>query len=251
MTGFNSKLKNNIAIRLSNVSKKYLVHHEKPTLAERILHGKNEEFWALRHLNIEVKNGERIGLIGSNGSGKTTLLKIIAGISSPTEGKVTIHGKVVSLIDLQAGFHPDLTGLQNIYLNGSILGMSKKEIDYKLKDIVDFADIGKFIDTQIFTYSSGMLLRLGFSVAIHTNPDILILDENISVGDQEFRNKSFEKIKELFKAKKTVIIASHDLDLINKYCDKIFWLEKGKIHKNDRTKPVITSYLQSQTFLDK
>lgn len=236
----------NIAIKLSNVSKKYFVHHEKPTLMERILHGKNEKFWALRNISLNIKKGEIVGLIGSNGSGKTTLLKIITGIATHSKGTVNVNGKIVSLIDLQAGFHPDLTGLQNIYLNGSILGMSKKEIDSKIDDIISFADIGKFIDAQIFTYSAGMILRLGFSVAIHTNPDILILDENISVGDQEFKTKSFKKIRELFKKHKTVVIASHDLELLKSYCSRLYWIQKGKVFKHGPTKRILSDYVKSQ-----
>ena len=158
------KHKNTFAVKLTNISKHYIIHHEKPTLVERVINGKNEKFKALDNINLEVKKGEILGIVGPNGSGKTTLLKIIAGITSPTTGKVKTSGRVVSLIDLEAGFHPELTGEQNIYLNGMLLGMSRKSISQKLRKIIEFADIGQFADAQLFTYSQGMKLRLGFSV---------------------------------------------------------------------------------------
>lgn len=236
----------NLALQLTNVSKKYFIHHEKPTLAERLLNGQSKEFWALTKINFQIKKGERVGIIGANGSGKTTLLKIISGIATATVGKVRSEGKIISLIDLGAGFHTDLTGLQNISLNGMLIGMSRKEIENKIDNIIKFADIGNFIDAQLYMYSSGMQLRLGFSVAIHADPDILILDENISVGDYDFRKRSYEKIKELFKKKKTVIIASHDLDLIGRYCTRVYWLNKGVIVKHGPSKKIIKAYLKSQ-----
>jgi len=150
-----------IAIKLTNVSKKYIVRHEKPTLVEKLINGKKEEFWALKDINLEIKRGEKIGIIGPNGSGKTTLLKLITGISSPTSGTIERNGEIISLIDLEAGFHPDLTGIQNIYLNGMIIGMNKTEINSKLKKIIDYADIGRFIDVPLFTYSEGMKFRSG------------------------------------------------------------------------------------------
>jgi ABC-type polysaccharide/polyol phosphate transport system ATPase subunit len=246
MIGYKMKKNSNIAVNLTNISKKYIIHHEKPTLIEKLINGRNKEFFALQNINLKIKKGERVGIIGSNGTGKTTLLKIISGISTPTTGKVKTAGKIISLIDLGAGFHTDLTGLQNISLNGMLIGMSKKEIENKTNDIVEFADIGDFIDTQLFMYSSGMQLRLGFSVAIHADPDILILDENISVGDQDFKKKSFEKIQELFNKGKTVVIASHNMDLIGMYCDKVCWLRKGTIFQFGPTKKVINNYLKSQ-----
>src|SRR3989304_6408892 len=170
---------NDIAVKLTAVSKKYIVHHEKPTLVENILsRGKNEEFWALKDINLTIQKGEKVGIIGPNGSGKTTLLEIIAGITSSTKGKVATYGKLVSLIELEAGFHPELTGEENIFLNGLLVGMPKEEVRTKFKDIVSFADIGRFIDAPFYTYSEGMKLRLGFSILAHTSPDIVLLDEN-------------------------------------------------------------------------
>jgi ABC-type polysaccharide/polyol phosphate transport system ATPase subunit len=235
-------MKKEIAIKLTGVTKKYYVHHDKPTLAERILRGKDEEFFALKNISLTVNKGERVGIIGANGSGKTTLLKLITGISTPTKGKVETYGKIVSLIDLEAGFHPDLTGIQNIYLNGTLLGLSKKEIDRKLQNIISFADIGKFIDASLFTYSSGMVLRLAFSIAIHTNPDILVLDENLTVGDKEFRVKSFKKIQEFMGFGKTIIVASHEMWLIRELCSKVIQLDNGKIAKFGKTENMIKNY---------
>jgi ABC-type polysaccharide/polyol phosphate transport system ATPase subunit len=228
-----SIIKNNIAIKLVGVSKKYEIHHEKPTLVEKFFKGNppagGETFWALNKIDLTVYKKERVGIIGSNGSGKTTLLKIIAGITTPTNGAVKTYGKIVSLIDLEAGFHPDLTGLQNMYLNGFLLGLSKKEIDQQLNNIIRFADIGRFIDAPLFTYSAGMTLRLGFAIAVHANPDILILDEGMAVGDEIFRQKSEKKIKEFFRMGKTILVVSHWLEFIEKNCDRIIILHKGNL----------------------
>ena len=227
---------NNIAIILTGVSKKYEIHHEKPTLVEKFVRSSNETFWALKNINLTIKNGERVGIIGPNGSGKTTLLKIIAGITTPTSGSVETHGKIVSLIDLEAGFHQDLTGLQNVYLNGMLLGMKKAEIDTKLSSIIQFADIRQFIDAPLFTYSSGMALRLGFAVAIHADPDILLLDEGLSVGDKNIQKKSRDRIHNLIKKNVTVIIASHQLSLMREVCPRFLILERGYITSDEPEK---------------
>ncbi len=233
-----------IAIKLVGISKKYTIHHEKPTLVERLAKGKDEEFWALKDVNLTIKKGERVGIIGPNGSGKTTLLKIIAGITTPTSGKVETHGKIVSLIDLEAGFHPDLTGEHNIFLNGMLLGMSKYEITKKLDHIIRFADIKQFIDTPLFTYSNGMKLRLGFAIAVHADPDILILDEGLSVGDVNFQKKSLEKIQEFFHKGKTILVVTQWLDFIRRNCTRIFIMQKGAIAK-DGTKTLVSLYQNS------
>lgn len=226
-----SNTADDIAIKLENVSKQYMIHHEKPTLVEHLINGKTEEFWALKNINMTIKKGEKVGIIGPNGSGKTTLLKIIAGITTPTSGVVKTNGKVVSLIDLEAGFHPDLTGEQNIFLNGMLLGMDKKEITKKLHSIIDFADIDKFVDVPIYTYSLGMKLRLGFSVAVNADPEILLLDESITVGDNKFRKKSLDKVESLFRQQKTVIIVSQFLDFLKSNCSRIIVMGKGRIRK--------------------
>lgn len=228
------KKNSDVAIELIDVSKQYIIHHEKPTLVGRFVKRRDEEFFAIRKVSIVIRREEKVGIIGPNGSGKTTLLKIIAGITSPTSGYVKTHGTVVSLIDLEAGFHPDLTGDQNIYLNGMILGMSKRQIDDVFDDIVRFADIKQFIDAPLFTYSTGMKLRLGFSIAVHSNPDILILDEGFMVGDEYFQNKVIGKINEFFRAKKTMLMVTQWVDFLKKNSRRLIKIERGVI-MSDRT----------------
>jgi ABC-type polysaccharide/polyol phosphate transport system ATPase subunit len=218
-----------IAVQLTHVGKKYEIHHEKPTLVEQFIKGRNETFWALGDISLNIQRGERVGIIGPNGSGKTTLLKIIAGITKPTTGTVTTWGKVVSLIDLEAGFHEDLSGYENIYLNGMLLGLSKSEIDRKIKKIIAFADIRQFIDVPLFRYSMGMKLRLGFAIASHANPDILIFDENIMAGDENFQKKTKAKVKELFHRGITIIMVSHVIEFIKNNCQRIIQLERGVV----------------------
>ncbi len=223
---------NNIAISLKGVSKRYILHHEKPTLVENVLARKqNEEFWALKDINLTIKKGDRVGIYGPNGSGKSTLLEIIAGITVPTTGYVFSQGRLVSIIELRAGFQPDLTGEENILLNGLLLGMSKRHIYNNMKSIIKFADIGSFIDTPFYTYSDGMALRLGFSIAIHANPDILLLDESFGFGDETFRKKILRKIQQFFKKKETLVIVSHWLDFLKKNCDYVLELKSGRISK--------------------
>jgi len=234
----------NIAIKIENLSKKYILHHQKPTLVESMLHfGKKEEIWALKDINLEIKKGEKIGIIGDNGSGKTTLLKIISGITSPTKGKVEINGRIAALIGLEAGFHPELTGEENTYLNGMLLGMSKNEVRKNFDKIVEFSGLKKFIDVPLHTYSGGMKLRLGFSIAIHSNPDILLIDEVLGVGDQEFRKKSYQAMQNFFKKGKTIIYISHHLKSTKKLCQQVVWLKKGKIAIIGKSQEVIKKYI--------
>jgi ABC-type polysaccharide/polyol phosphate transport system ATPase subunit len=236
------KTKKSPSIILDKVSKRYILCHEKPTFSEQILkRQKIESFDALTNISLTVNKGEKIGIIGSNGSGKTTLLKIITGITTPSTGSVKTFGRVVSLIDLEAGFHPELTGEENIFLNGMIIGMNKAEIKEKFLAIIELADIGNFIDSPMFTYSEGMRLRLGFSIALNANPDILILDEGVSVGDQNFQKKSSLKIQELFRAHKTVVIVTHWLDYLREHCTRIIWIDKG-IYKKDGGIELLNEY---------
>lgn len=247
MTGFEKYMKKrtNIAISLKNVTKIYEIHHEKPTFAEQFVLNREKIFFtSLEEINLVIKRGEKIGIIGQNGAGKTTLLKIIAGITTPNKGQVKTYGRIGSLIDLSAGFHPDLTGKENIFLNGLLLGMHRDEIKQKYQDIVDFAGIGNFINTSFYTYSSGMKLRLGFSVAVHADPDILILDEGISAGDEDFKSKSLKKIEEFLKQKKTILIVTHWLDFLEKNVDKIIWIDQGKI-KMSGDKKILKAYQKS------
>ena len=230
-----------LAIRIENLSKKYILHHEKPTLVETFFKRK-EEFWALRNIDLKVRRGEKLGIIGPNGAGKSTLLKIICGITTPTTGMVETNGRLASLIELTAGFHPDLTGEENIYINGLLLGMSRTEIQDKFKAIVDFSELSRFIDSPFYTYSGGMMLRLGFSIAIHSDPDILIVDEVLAAGDKSFQEKCQKRIKEFFKDR-TILFVSHNLTMIKLLCPKSIWLEKGKINSEGETKKVIKEYL--------
>lgn len=230
-----------IAIQLTSVSKKYEIYHEKPTLVEKFVKGNNETFWALKNVNLTIKQGEKIGIIGLNGSGKTTLLKLMAGITIPTTGTIQTFGRVVSLIELGAGFHSDLTGFQNIYINAMLLGLQKKEIDSKLSDIIAFADLKQFIDAPLFTYSNGMALRLGFSIAVHADPDILLLDENLSAGDSNFQKKSRNKLKEFFRKEKTIIVVTHHLDFVAATCQRILHIQNGSLI-HDGGKKVLTQY---------
>lgn len=223
------------AITLKNVQKLYVLHHEKPTLTDTLLKKYTEKFYALRGISLSIKKGEKIGITGRNGSGKTTLLKLIAGIASPSKGEIIRNGKIVSLIDLDAGFHADLTGIQNIKLNGMLLGMTKTELSRKLESIIQFADIGKFIDTPMFGYSLGMKLRLGFAIAIHSEPDILIMDEGFSVGDVFFKEKNIGALKNIFQSDKTLIVVSHNIEIINELCSRMVILDKGTVLYDGKT----------------
>ncbi len=238
------KKKKEIAIELKNVSKHYILHHEKPTFSERLVHRtKKEVFTALDDISLTIYKGEKVGIIGRNGAGKTTLLKIIAGITTSNSGSLKTNGKIVSLIDLEAGFHPDLSGEENIFLNGMVIGMTKKEIKQKFQKIVAFADIGQFIDAPLYTYSAGMKLRLGFSIAVHADPDILILDEGITAGDQDFQEKSMKKINEFFKAGKTILVVTHWIEFLEKNVERIIWVDEHRVKKDGNIK-IIRSYLQ-------
>lgn len=218
------------AIILSDISKRYQLTHEKPTLSEKLIfRKKTSSHTALRNINLKIKKGEKVGIVGSNGAGKTTLLKIISGITTPTSGTLITNGKISSLIDPSAGFHPELSGLENIFLNGLLLGMKRYEINKHLDDIVAFAGIGKFIDTPFFTYSEGMKLRLGFSVALHSEPDIFLIDESIFAGDITFQTKIREKIETFIEGGNTFLLVSHVLRFVEEMCERVVVLNKGKV----------------------
>lgn len=211
------------AVVLKRVTKTYTLRHTKPTLTDMFfaMPGKGKVFTALDKVDLTIYKGEKVGIIGRNGSGKTTLLKVIAGITTPNSGEVIVHGKVVSLIDLAAGFHEDLTGSENIFLNGTVIGMSRQELEEKYDQIVAFADIGEFIDQPLYTYSSGMALRLGFSIAVHADPDIFLLDEGFAVGDEDFKRKCELKIDEFGKKGKTVVMVSHWLEYLERMTNRL------------------------------
>jgi lipopolysaccharide transport system ATP-binding protein len=203
---------------------------------------REQEFWAVGDVSFEVKRGETLGIIGPNGSGKTTLLKMLNGIFWPDRGKITIKGKVGALIEVGAGFHPLLTGRENVYVNAAILGMTRREVDERFDSIVEFADIGDFLDTPVKHYSSGMFVRLGFAVAVHCEPDILLVDEILSVGDLSFALKCYRKIHELKQRGTTVVLVSHSLQLIRNTCKKVIWLSSGKIKANGEVQHVCDLY---------
>lgn len=203
---------------------------------------RSKEFWALKNINLELRRGESLGIIGINGSGKSTLLRLITGIYPPDKGKITVRGRLGSLIAVGAGFHPHMTGKENIYLNGTILGMSKKEINTKLDEIVDFADIGEFLDAPVSTYSSGMYVRLGFAIAINSDPDIMLVDEVLSVGDLSFQNKCLRKIYDMKRNQKSIMFVSHAMDSVRLVCDRIILLDHGEIIYAGDTDEAIMKY---------
>ena len=239
----------NIAIKVLNVYKQFKVNSDKPyTLKERLIHStknKIENRKILNWINIEIKKGETVALIGTNGSGKSTLLKLMTKIIYPTSGKIITRGKIASLLELGAGFHPDFTGRENIYFNAAVFGLSKKEIDKRLNDIINFSELGELIDTPVRTYSSGMYMRLAFSVAINVDADILLIDEILAVGDQHFQDKCFDKLKEFKNDKnKTIVIVSHSLDSVKMLCNRAIWIYDGKVRMDGKPEEVIKSYLE-------
>jgi lipopolysaccharide transport system ATP-binding protein len=253
-------------IRVENLSKKYIIGHQQEgrsryvSLRDVIANGAKsliaqipnpksqiqnnfEEFWALKDVSFEIEQGDRVGIIGRNGAGKSTLLKILSRITEPTRGRIHIKGRVASLLEVGTGFHPELTGRENIYLNGAILGMSKEEIKKKFDEIVAFAEIEKFLDTPVKRYSSGMYVRLAFAVAAHLEPEILIVDEVLAVGDLQFQKKCLGKMEDVAKEGRTVVFVSHQIASINQLCHNIIWLDKGQIVSQGSTTEILPKYL--------
>lgn len=242
-----SRTTHSVAIRGEHLWKRFWLHPQRRTgLKERLIRGdapKPKEFWALRDASFEIERGSTFGLLGQNGSGKSTTLKVLAGIYRPTSGRVTVNGRVSALLELGAGFHGDLTGRENIRLNGAILGMSGKQVDSAMDRIVDFAGIGDFIDSPVKIYSSGMFVRLGFAVAVSLDPEILMVDEVIAVGDEEFQRKCFDHLFELRKKGTTIVLVSHSLGLIRNLCDQAVWLEHGSIRDLGPARDVADNYI--------
>jgi ABC-2 type transport system ATP-binding protein/lipopolysaccharide transport system ATP-binding protein len=238
-----------VAVRVENLSKRFWLHRERRTsLKEIIIRGrapKPEEFWALRDASFAIERGTTFGLLGPNGSGKSTTLKVLAGIYRPTGGRVEVRGKVSALLELGAGFHGDLTGRENIRLNGAILGLSGRQTNAAMDRIVDFAGIGEFIDSPVKIYSSGMLIRLGFAVAVSLEPEILMVDEVIAVGDEEFQRKCFDHMFELRKRGTTIVLVTHSLALIRDMCDQAAWLESGRIIELGPARDVADRYIEA------
>jgi ABC-2 type transport system ATP-binding protein len=221
------------AIEVQGIGKRFRRYKERPTSIKARMtkfRVRAEEFWALKDVEFEVGEGSTTGLIGPNGSGKSTLLRIIAGILRPSEGQVVTRGRIAALLELGAGFHPELTGRENVYLNASILGLSRRETDQKFGSIVEFAELEDFIDTQVKFYSSGMFVRLGFAVAIHVDPQILLVDEVLAVGDESFQRKCLDKIQAFQREGRTIVFVTHAADMVRQICDHAVMLQKGEIH---------------------
>jgi ABC-2 type transport system ATP-binding protein len=221
------------AIEVRDVSKRFRIYREKPTsLKQRLLSSRTraEDFWALRDVSFDVAEGESLALIGHNGSGKSTLLKVIAGILRPTEGMVRQRGRIAALLELGAGFHPELTGKENVYLNASFLGLGRKDTDRVYDDIVQFAELPDFMNTAVKFYSSGMLVRLGFAVAIHVDPEILLIDEVLAVGDEAFQARCLDRVRWFQREGRTIVLVSHALDLVRQLCDHAVMLDHGVVH---------------------
>ena len=242
---------NDVAVRVDNVSKSFRMYKERnQTIKSAIMRGRtsvHEDFWALKDITFDVPVGSTFGLIGSNGSGKSTLLKCLANIYFPNKGTITHFGKLAAMLEVGSGFHHELSGRENIFLNGSILGMSKKEITRKFDEIVEFSGVEQFIDQPVKNYSSGMYVRLGFAIAINVNPDILVVDEVLAVGDAEFQEKCFQKFRDLKAAGKTVILVSHSMDTVEAMCDHAAWINKGHLMAAGEAKPTIQAYTDSYT----
>ena len=239
--------KNN-AIEVRNMSKRFKLQYDKPqTLKERLITSRNnkvEYHEVLKNISLDIKKGETVALIGTNGSGKSTLLKLMTKIIYPQEGTIKTQGKLTSLLELGAGFHPDFTGRENIYFNASIFGLTRKQIDARMDEIIKFSELEEFIDNPIRTYSSGMYMRLAFSIAINVDADILLIDEILAVGDQHFTEKCYDKLKELRNSDKTIVIVTHSLDVVKDICDRAIWIYRGEFRLDGDPTYVIGEYLK-------
>lgn len=223
----------NSAVDIQGVSKRFRLYQEKySSLKERVLHAGNlpfEEFWALKDVNVEIEAGKTVGILGRNGCGKSTLLKCVAGIIQPTSGQVVVRGQLAAMLELGAGMQPELSGRDNIYLNGSLLGLSRKDIDQRFDEIVAFAELDQFIDNQVKYYSSGMYVRLGFAVAVNVDPDVLLVDEVLAVGDERFQQKCLDKVKQFQEDGRTIIVVSHSPDMLRQICHNIIVMDHGNV----------------------
>jgi ABC-type polysaccharide/polyol phosphate transport system ATPase subunit len=240
-------VKNTVAVEVDAISKMYRLHHERnqylKSTALRGRRSKYEEFWALEDVSFDILQGSTFGIIGSNGSGKSTLLKCLAGILSPEKGEIKVRGSLAALLELGAGFHPELSGVENIYLNGAILGMTRRDIDKRIDEIVDFSGLEKFIDTPVKNYSSGMVVRLGFSIASSVDPEILLIDEVLAVGDEAFQRKCGERIEDFRREGRTIVLVSHGLSQIQQLCTTTAWIEKGHLKLIGDTNDILAEYL--------
>ena len=242
------KQTNKYAIKVKNLTKQFKINSDKPrTLKEKILfsnRNKVEKHTVLRDITLNIEKGESVALIGTNGSGKSTLLKLMTKIIYPTTGSITTYGKLTSLLELGAGFHQDFTGRENIYFNAAIFGLTKIEIDHRLDEIIEFSELGEFIDNPVRTYSSGMYMRLAFSIAINVDAEILLIDEILAVGDQHFQDKCFSKLEELKKSDKTIVIVTHSLDQVKRLCTRAIWIKDGEVELDGDPNEVVDKYLE-------
>ena len=251
-----------VDLKFDHVSKRYRIQQEAASdgaaaPSSRVLRKlrrlfparRRQEFWAVRDVSFEVRRSEALGIIGHNGAGKSTILKLLSNITTPTSGEITIQGRLSALIEVGSGFHPELTGRENVYLNGSILGMRRREITAKLDSIVDFADLRQFIDVPVKRYSSGMYVRLGFSIAAHLDPDILLLDEVLAVGDASFQAKCLQRITELKQSGTTIVFISHDLGAVERLCDRVLLMNRGRVAASGAPREVIAEYHNATTGL--
>jgi len=235
-------------IEVEHLWKKYRRPHVKAGSVKELLlamlRGQRgyDEFWALRDISMAVEAGEAVGVVGPNGSGKSTLLGLLARVLKPTEGTVRVEGRVCPLLELGTGFHPDLSGRENVYLNASLLGLSQKETRARYDDIVDFAELEEFMDSPVKTYSTGMVIRLGFSVAVNMDPDILLIDEVLGVGDEHFQHKSFGRLLDFKKAGKTLFVVSHNLDSVTALCERALWMDRGRLFRDANAEEVVVKY---------
>jgi lipopolysaccharide transport system ATP-binding protein len=236
-------------VEFRNVSKKFVLHHDRARSFQEVALGlfrprsSREDLWALDDVSFEVRPGQSLAIIGENGSGKSTALKLMAGILRPTQGSIAVGGRLAALLELGAGFHPDLTGRENLYLNASVLGFSRKEIESRVPDIVAFSELERFLDTPLKHYSSGMQIRLGFAIAISSDPDVLLTDEVLAVGDEAFQNTSMDRIDELLRQGKTLVFVSHQLDQVQAVCSEAVWLDHGRVRSVGRCTDVVAEYL--------
>lgn len=241
------KEKENVVI-VNNLTKQFKLYYDKATtLKEKLIfwkRNKNELKTVLDNINLNIKNGETVALIGTNGSGKSTLLKLITKIIYPTKGKVIVKGKLTSLLELGAGFHPDFSGRENIYFNASIFGLSKKQIDDRIEKIIEFSELKDYIDNPVRTYSSGMYMRLAFSIAINVDADILLIDEILAVGDQHFQDKCYKRLNDLQNNHTTIVMVTHDLERVKELCTRAIWIYDGKVRLDGEPKEVIKEYMK-------
>ena len=236
------------SIENRNMSKSFKIMYDKPlTLKDRLISWKRNKYemrTVLHDITLDIKKGETVALIGVNGSGKSTLLKIMTKILYPNKGTVKTYGKLSSLLELGAGFHPDFTGRENIYFNAAIFGLSRQEIDKRMDEIIEFSELGAFIDNPVRVYSSGMYMRLAFSIAINVDAEILLIDEILAVGDQHFQEKCFKKLEELKNSNKTIVIVTHNLQQVNELCSRAIWVQNGVIKLDGNPKEVVKAYLE-------